>query len=256
MKIAGTQMLVTDSISENRDRIIDALDQAAAGKVDFLITPEGALSGYCSNFDRSEMEEALGKVVKYAGRAHVGLLLGTCRKYDDDNGGEYCVNQALVYTPEGEFLGDYSKILLCTSLDNPGSGEMAEYRPGKLKTFVWKNIRFGVLICNDMWASPHCTVIPNPYLPLQLKNMGVEIIFHLINSGTDQRCRPFHESNVEIRARSLKLHIVECNAAKENGKAANARSGVVLPDGSRPEIVDPVGEQYFTSDLLYEKQFA
>jgi len=34
----------------------------------------------------------------------MGLLLGTCRKYDDDIGKEYCMNQVLIYSPEGDFF--------------------------------------------------------------------------------------------------------------------------------------------------------
>jgi len=45
MKIAGIQMLVSDNIIENKIKIINAIDRAVADKADFLITPEGALSG-------------------------------------------------------------------------------------------------------------------------------------------------------------------------------------------------------------------
>jgi predicted amidohydrolase len=45
----------------------------------------------------------------------------------------------------------------------PGTGEMVEYGEGTLWTFDWNGYRFGILICNDLWATPGYTM-PNPYL--------------------------------------------------------------------------------------------
>jgi predicted amidohydrolase len=244
LTIAGIQMLVTGDILQNEKRILAAVKRAAEDKARFLLTPEGSLSGYRAEFNGARVASALARVTRAARKAGVGLALGTCFK--EKNGKkECCYNQVRVYAPEGDLLGVHNKILRTTNLDFPGTGEMADYVEGTLRAFDWKGVRFGVLICNDMWASPHVTTLPNPHLAWQLKKMGAQFILHAVNSGLDQRMRPYHESTVEIRARSLKLPIVEVNAAKPDGKAVNARSGLVLPDGTRPEIVPDTGEHYF-----------
>ena len=183
LTISGLQMPVTNDVARNEKRILEAIKKAAEAGADFLVTPEGSLSGYTPNFDRVQVAGAVERLAAAAKEHKVGLLLGTCFKELTD-GNEQCYNQVRVYTPQGEYLGYHAKILRCSKLDSPGSGEMTDYAEGRLRTFEWNGISFGILICNDFWATPGYTTIPNPYLPWQLKQMGAQLIFHHINSGT------------------------------------------------------------------------
>jgi predicted amidohydrolase len=249
LTISGLQMVVSSDVSANEKRILDGIKKAAEAGADFLATPEGSLSGYTPNFDRLQVAGAVERVAAAAKEHKVGLLLGTCYKELTD-GNEQCYNQVRVYTPQGEYLGYHAKILRCSKLDSPGSGEMTDYAQSPLRTFEWNGIRFGILICNDFWASPGHTTIPNPYLPWQLKQMGAQLIFHPINSGTDQKYRPFHESSVNLWAEKLGIYIVEVNAAGKNkNEKVNASSGLVGPQGQRETIVPDVGEQFFTCKI-------
>jgi len=247
LTISGLQMPVTNDVARNEKHILGAIKKAAKAGADFLVTPEGSLSSYTPNFDRLQVAQAVERLAAAAKEHKVGLLLGTCFK-ELTNGKEQCYNQVRVYTPQGEYLGYHAKILLCSKLDSPGSGEMADYAEGRLRTFEWNGISFGILICNDFWATPGYTTIPNPYLPWQLKQMGAQLIFHHINSGTDQKYRDFQESSVNLWAKSLGIYIVEVNAAGEKEKT-NARSGLVGPQGKRETIVPDVGEQFFTCKI-------
>ena len=247
LTISGLQMPVTNDVARNEKRILEAIKKAAKAGADFLVTPEGSLSGYTPNFDRLQVAGAVERLAAAAKEHKVGLLLGTCYK-ELTNGKEQCYNQVRVYTPQGEYLGYHAKILLCSDLNSPGSGEMADYVEGRLRTFEWNGISFGILICNDFWATPGYTTIPNPYLPWQLKKMGAQLIFHHINSGTDQRYREFQESSVNLWAQKLGIYIVEVNAADEK-KKANASSGLVGPQGKRETVVADVGEQFFTCKI-------
>jgi predicted amidohydrolase len=247
LRIAGLQMNVSSNIQENEQKIIQHLNELKDQGIDFLITPEGSLSGYTSQFDRDDLNKSLEKVAKVARELHIGLILGTCYKEVID-GKEYCYNQARVYLPDGTFEGVYSKILTCSPLDNPGTGEMMEYVQGKVRTFSYKEVEFGILICNDLWATPGYTTIPNPYLPWKMQEAGAEVIIHIINSGTDQNYRSFHEASVELWARQLEIPIVEVNAAHGN-KEINAASGIVNKYGERAKVVNNRGEQLFIYDL-------
>ena len=247
LTVSGLQMPVTSDVARNEKRILEAIKKAAKAGADFLVTPEGSLSGYTPNFDRVKVAQAVERVAAAAKEHKVGLLLGTCYKELTD-GKEQCFDEVRIYTPKGEYLGYHAKILRCSSLETPGSGEMTDYVGGNLRTFEWNGISFGVLICNDLWATPGYTTIPNPYLPWQLKKMGAQLIFHHINSGTDQRYREFQESSVNLWAQKLGIYIVEVNAADEK-KKANASSGLVGPQGKRETVVADVGEQFFTCKI-------
>lgn len=248
--IAGLQMNVSKSIAENELTIIQHLNSLKDKNVDILITPEGSLSGYNSEFNGQELKASLARVVGVAKRLNVGLILGTCYK-DSIDGKEYCYNQARVYLPDGTFSGAYSKILTCSPLNNPGTGEMMEYVQGNVKTFSVKDIDVGILICNDLWATPGYTTIPNPYLPWKMKDAGAKIIFHIINSGTSMEYRVFHEASVKLWARTLKMPIVEVNAAHGN-EEINAGSGIINKDGERIKSVINRGEQLFIYNISIE----
>jgi len=244
LRVAGLQMNVTNDISANKARILAGIKEAAEGKAIFLATPEGSLSGYRSQFDQIELSKALQEVLSLAAELKLGLLLGTCFK--DDQG--LCYNQVRIYSPEGLFIGAHSKILVCSPIDRPGTGEMLQYQQGTLQTFVWNNIRFGALVCNDLWATPGYTTLSNPYLPLRLKEMGAQVIFHSINSGTTQRYRGFHESSAELWALHLQLPIMEVSAAHGNEKI-NAQSGLIDSNGFRSVVVPDSGEHLYFCDI-------
>jgi predicted amidohydrolase len=245
--LSGLQMTVTNVIKNNQEQIMTGIRKAAQEGANFLVTPEGSLSGYTSNFNQSEVAGALLEIKALAMKLKVGLMLGTCYK-EMKNGKEFCFNQVRVYSPEGDFMGAYSKILRCSNIDLPGTGEMLEYVEGELKTFDWNGIKFGILICNDLWATPGYTTMPNPYLPLKLKQMGARFIVHCINSGTVQKYRPFHESSAELWALSTQMPILEVNAA-QGTEMINAQSGLIDAKGERIVRVPDSGLQFFTTRI-------
>ena len=246
IRIAGLQMETTSNIQKNKAVIIDGIKKAAKEGADFLMTPEGSLSGYNSTFNSEELNTALDQVVDIAKNLKVGLLLGTCYK-ENINGVEKCWNQVRVYTPDGKFLSAHSKTLLCSPIDQPGTGEMLEYEKEQLHTFDWNGNRFGILVCNDLWATPGYTTTPNPYLALKLKQMGAQVIFHAINSGTNQQYKSFHESSAELWSHHLGIQILEVNAAK-GLDPINAQSGLIN-NGKRTVQVSYIGQQFFIVDI-------
>jgi predicted amidohydrolase len=238
---------VTNNINENKEQILDGIRRASGEGANFLVTPEGSLSGYTSNFNQNELATALKEIETVAEKMKVGLMLGTCYK-ELNKGKEFCYNQVRVYMADGQFMGAYSKILRCSNMDLPGTGEMIDYVEGELKIFKCKGIRFGILICNDLWATPGYTTIPNPYLVWKLKQMGAQFIVHCINSGTVQKYRPFHEASAELWALSMKIPILEVNAAHEEEKI-NAQSGLIDSKGERSLRIPDSGMQFFTARI-------
>jgi len=250
VKIAALQMLVTEDVAGNEGRILEGIARAASDGADFLLTPEGSLSGYTAAFDRLEVEAALARVTATARGLRVGLALGTCFREVQTDDAERAYNQVRVYAPEGEYLGSHAKILRCSSLSHPGSGEMQDFADAPLRTFDWNGLRFGCLVCNDLWATPGFTTLPNPYLAWQLQQLGAQFILHAINSGRDLRHQTFLDASAAMWSRVLDLPIVQINAMHASGEPANAPSGVVLPDGSRPVQLPADEEGYFVHGLI------
>ena len=77
MRIAGYQMAVRSDIEVNAVSVCGAIDRAAAGGAEIVLTPEGSLSGYTHEFDARAAEKALEFVTAHARTNGVGLALGT-----------------------------------------------------------------------------------------------------------------------------------------------------------------------------------
>lgn len=263
LTVAGFQMLASKDVQANERAIHRAIDQAAGVKADFLLTPEGSLSGYYPDFDRVVVADAVKRLAQHAKELRVGLLLGTCYKEMEEEAPrpaakrlgvsaerhEYCYDQVRVYAPSGEYLGAHSKILLCSSIYHPGTGEMKDYVTGTLRTFSWDGICFGALICNDLWATPGYTTTPNPYLAWRLRTMGAQVIFHAVGTaGTPLLFRPYQESNQALWAMMLNIPIVTTNGS-DGTTPSNCRAGVIDQDGERKCVAHEVGEQFFSCKL-------
>jgi predicted amidohydrolase len=245
LRVAAAQIPVTRDIASNVKQINLAIQQAVDEKANILLTPEGSLSGYRPQFDQQAVEAALETIVAKASAGGLALALGTCFVERDD--GE-CYNQIRFYDGEGNFLGFHSKILRCGSMTTPTTGEINDYATSPLRTFEINGITIGGLICNDMWANPGCTPMPDPHLSQQLSEQGAKIIFQAINGGRDgsdwsrEVFWPFHETNLRIRARTGKIWIVTADNCHPSDIPCSAPTGVLQPDGQWASMAPNQGE--------------
>ncbi len=247
IRVAGVKMLVSNDINDNIVAIKKAIDYAQQEKADILLTPEGSLSGYTPDFDKGEVKRALEEIVHYSSRAKVGLALGTCF-YEDDNN---CYNQIRFYDAEANFLGFHSKILRCGDLGDCTKGEINDYNTTPLRTFEFKGIIIGGLICNDLWANPVCTTLPDTHLSQQLSEMGARIIFHAVNGGRSESELSdiywnYHLTNLLIRAMSGGVWIVTADNSHPLNLNSSSPSGVINPEGKWVCETEARGVQYFS----------
>ncbi len=253
LKVAGVKMAVSDDISANVAAIRKAIDFARLENADILLTPEGSLSGYTHDFDRKEVQKALQEIVDYASLAKVGLALGTCFYEADDK----CYNQIRFYDKEGNFLGFHSKILRCGDHGDPEAGEINIYAVSPLRTFEFEGVIIGGLICNDMWANPACTTLPDTHLSQQLSNMGARIIFHAVNGGRDDSEWAlvnwnFHESNLRMRAGSGGIWIVTADNSHPRNLNSSCPSGVLNNKGTWVCTTEAKDEQFFSYTIAWK----
>jgi predicted amidohydrolase len=235
LRVAVAQIPVLADIETNIETISRAIERAVAEKAEILLTPEGSLRGYTHKFDQLRVQAGLKKLVAKASSADLALALGTCFVEPDDG---RCYNQVRFYDADGKFLGFHSKTLRCVTMTSPTQGEINHYAARPLRTFQLKGITVGALICNDMWANPGCTPMPDPHLSQQLAEKGAKIIFHAVNGGRNgsewsrKVFWPFHETNLRIRAQTGKLWIVTTDNCHPMNIPCSAPSGVIEPDGN------------------------
>ena len=251
IRVAGAQLSVTNDVQLNLAGILRAIELARAERADVLLTPEGSLSGYTPNFDARQVWQALERVTAAARAAGLGLALGTCFVETEDR---RCYDQIRFYDAAGQFLGFHSKLLTCGSLTVPPLGEINDYACSPLKTFELKGTCVGGLICNDLWANPECTPMPDPHLSQQLARRGARILFHAVNGGRDGSWRSdvafqYHEANLSMRARAGGLWIATVDSCFPAGLRCSAPSGVLSPDGRWVCRADAQGEQFFVCTI-------
>ncbi len=262
IRVAGIQMAVNDhDVQQNVATISHALEQAAQAGADILLTPEGALSGYKPDIDAPAVEAGLQTITTLAREKGVGLALGVCFK--ESNGLIY--NQIRFYTANGAYLGFHSKTLRCGTMTTPSVGEINHYATTELSTFEFNpkgmpghSITIGGLICNDLWANPSCTPMPDPHLSQQLADRGARIIFHAVNGGRNgsawsrDTAWHFHESNLRMRAAAGKVWIVTVDNATPTHLPCSAPGGVITPEGAWACRTEATGEQFFVFSITDE----
>jgi len=236
-RIAGVQMRVDRSIENNAPKIMHYISEAASAGADFVVFPEMALTGYHGEFSQSARDDAMLMVQSQCANLGIAALMGVGDKRDGRT-----FNSVFVIDDEGAVLGYHDKIVAT-------EGDRKWSTPGEeLRTFEHKGLRFGCLICNDLWVTPGCGPWPDPRLTYQLGQKGCKAVFHSINSGRSAAHTPYHESNLVLRARESHFHIATANAARTE-EPNNCRSGIVQPDGEWLTAVDRVGEHMYVADI-------
>lgn len=213
-RITLAQIYVTRDVATNLERINAAFDQAMQDDSRWILFPEGALSGYYDGFDQDEVAGAFEKIKQRCRDTMINALVGTCWKED---GKTY--NEIRLVDATGKLVGRYAKTCLTY-------GDAKQFTKGPFP-LVHKvgGLTCGTLICNDLWVTPGFTDGPNPHLTLMQSKAGAQVIFHAVNSGSNQAYREYHESNLKVRSAEAKCPIVVVNAAKDN--PVNCASGVV-----------------------------
>jgi predicted amidohydrolase len=255
LRVAGAQIPVSRDVSLNLAAILRSIEAAGNGAADILLTPEGSLSGYTHAFDQAAVARALEEVRDAARRRGLGLALGTCFVERDG----LCYDQLRFYDTDGSYLGFHSKTLTCGTLGVPSRGEVEHFSVAPLRTFTIKGIPCGGLVCNDMWANPGYTPVPDPHLSQKLADAGARIVFHSVNGDRDGSAWStdsswnYHKSNLELRARAGRLFIVTVDNCAPLDVPCASPGGVVGPEGTWLARTPRQGEHVFVFDVGLEE---
>jgi predicted amidohydrolase len=218
LKIGAAQMRVTPYVETNYRMIIMCLSLARRKRLDLVVFPECALSGYGpshftrpADIDHRAVEAKLRQLPDDIRRLGVAVVLGTSRQV-----GRNIYNMALWYDRRGRLAGAYSKPHL---MDN----EKRFYAPGRrlASCLTFKTVPMGMQICFDFR-------FPEPWR--LLAQQGARLVVHLAN-GCDKKGVwkvPVWEAHLRSRAAENGCFVVSANAAGPHQVGA---SQIVDPDG-------------------------
>ena len=175
LRIAGAQMPVTTNLHTNVESIKNMIDRAAALNAHYLVTPEGAVTGYVSDWETRDgrtylqVLESIGDIIDYAAEKNIGMFLGTlCRDAD-----AAARNSVIITDRKGNTLERVDKTLII-------KGEPVKPQEHPKHVFLPElgNVPISVMICNDLWGS---TIYRQPALPWWALDTGVRLVIHSTN---------------------------------------------------------------------------
>ena len=236
--VTATQLPITDKLDQNIQSIKNVLVQDKG----YLLTGEGSLSGYfappvINNCDNAvDLIEAERHIVGEATIKNIKLLLGT--GWMEPDGMPY--NQVRLYN--NGYKGAYSKRLLTTTPN--GGGERNAYLPG-WAPFVFdmeQGYKGGILICNDIWATPSVSPTGNPYYVNEYARLGVNVLFCSVNCNVGGRVNwdptiyTWHENHLQMYAKTFNMYIVisgsSLSMSGEPIEKLQCPLGIIGPDGN------------------------
>ena len=216
-RITLAQVYTTGEVSYNLSKARRAFDQAKKDGAGWILFPELFLTGVHNGdkFKQTDVAPAFEEIQGLCRELKIVGLIGTGWR---ENG--KCYNAVQVVQRDGKVASTFAKTCLTR-------GDTHEFDPGPIHLMHSAGgIKFGILICNDLWVTPGFSDGPNPHLTWKMAKEGAQVIFHAIGSGNDQRFRAYHESNMMARAWEAKCQVVAVNGFRGEG-AVNASSGVV-----------------------------
>lgn len=237
MKITASQFPVTENIQDNLNNIIKVLESNPDS--DWLLTPEGSLSGYCFNAihegttsQKQDYFTALDELEIYLRDNKRSVVLGT--GHIEQDGFPY--NQ-LRYYYQGQLVTAYNKQLLTRTVS--GLGEYYYYLAGHENVIVEIAPDFPVagLLCNDAWAFPGASPDGDPYLWKELSDC--KVVFVASNCAIDSHSEvvyDWHESHLRMWAMANQQYVISSTATTDmmggTIERVQAPAGIIGPDGN------------------------
>jgi len=261
MELTATalQIPVFREVKENFECLSDQL--MIHKDSDWIVTPEGALSGYCQapNFqstpqDIEQFNTYLGVLENMIYKEQISVALGTSYLEKEDS---LPYNQVRIYK-KGKFVTAYSKQMLTHAEDD--AGEMRFFAPGRgMKYFTldqYDQVKASALICNDVWAFPPVSQHGNPYYYKTAHDQGCRVMFVSANCSIDYKdpiVYSYHESTLQIMSRSYNMYTVvsgsSLSMSGEEVQHTQVPTGIIAPSGQWVLRANKVGLQHATQRI-------
>ena len=245
--VAAAQMVERHNMADAARAVATMVAKAGRLGARFLVTPEMILTGYHGGFDQATRDRLIDEVIRPACARHqVNLIVGA-GSYRSAAGRRSSrpFIQAMIIDASGSIIGAHDKVI-------PTAGDLKWCARGDargLRVFRSEGLTFGVTICNDFWATPLYTTLPDLNVPILLAGQKARVIFHAIASGRDRLYLDFHTRRMEERAIRARLWVVSANCIRDRRTPCNAPTGIVDPAGTWRVTAPLAGEHLVTGRI-------
>lgn len=179
MKVAAIQCAFSENMTENIDRTVGFIEQAAKQGAQVILPPELLQGPY---FCREEKDHHFDSAFPAATHPVVTKLAPVAKKLGVaipasifERDGQHFYNSLAMIDADGEVMGVYRKSHIP---DGPGYEEKFYFRPGNTGFKVWdtKFGKLGVGICWDQWF---------PETARAMMLMGADVLFYPTAIGSE-----------------------------------------------------------------------
>lgn len=238
MRIGAYQFAVTGNIDKNRESIKKAISEAVSRKIDLLIFPECALTGYppydITNSSAVDFDKVINAIEELQGTVRqncVSVILGTILKENTE-----IYNSAVCFVPDREPIIYSKRALWGYDKDNFTAGS----RPGIIQI---ADRKIGIRICFEVR-------FPEYFRELYQQDTDLNVIlFYDISEQENMERYELIRSHIRTRAVENVCHTLTVNTCKTYQTAPTAlfdRSGRVMIEQTRNK----------ESMLVYDLDFA
>jgi len=220
MKVMAAQINPTiGDLEGNTQKILDALHRATHAKVDIVLFPELALSGYPPEdllLDETFIAAALGALPVIAPLTR-GLFVAVGLPRRNPSKVEKPLYNSAAIFADGNLLGFQNKTLLPTY---DVFDERRFFEPGENSQPLWHYLgwKIGVTICEDLWqhadAVGYTRYTSDPVLALQEERP--DLLLNLSSSPYYFERKDLRLSVVQAAARDLACPVILCNQVGAN----------------------------------------
>jgi len=228
IKVAAAQLLTSDNIDKNEEKITRAVIEASEQGCKIILFQEGCLTNYpvedaVRNLDFEKVRAAEKRILSLSKKYNIAILLGSS---SEENGKYY--NHIVITDEKGKILGRYVKTWRAGDLP---------YEPGKGPVvFNVANVDATVIICHDLRY---------PELTRLGVAAGAQIVFIANNEGniTKENKLLGYRSMQISRATENHVYSVMANAPvdPENITRYNCSHGNSKIVGPMGNIIDEAG---------------
>lgn len=241
LRVAAVQMKFASDVPENLASIKRSLKDAAHRRVDAVLFPECAVTGYNCDFAAltpAAVKEALVAVGRMAARYEMNVLVGSPVFRGRD-----LFNCLVVYNRKGEVVHCYAKCQLT-------EGDALWFTPGNaIALFDIDGVPATAIICHERRY---------PELVRLAVMAGARVLFHP-NAGLDSAAvsRKKHNGNDGIAARAFEnaIYYVFANSVgpQGGGKRSAGDTKIVAPDMRVLKLANNKDETMLVADLDLSK---
>jgi predicted amidohydrolase len=223
LKVAACQLLNSDDVGANVDRVIEFLESSAEQGVGLAAFPEGALYGYCCRTEFWEkmtpqvFRDAEERVAATCKRLGIAAVVGTAFRQRDA-----WINGLAIFERDGRLVGRYGKAFL-------GGDTWCDNYRGRIPIIEIAGVKACFAICRDI---RYPEIVRLPVI------QGAQLLVYCTcESGlTAEHKLSAYRAMPISRAAENEIYVVMANAS---ANPDNVRSAECSHGNSK--IIDPVG---------------